>query len=83
MFELTDTAREELDAYFEGKDKSPIRVYLAPGGCSGPRPALSLDAPHSADKVFDENGSSFCLNDALFRAAKTFMIYFSHIGFSL
>ena len=32
MFDLSDNARKELDAYFAGKEKTPIRVYLAPGG---------------------------------------------------
>ncbi|HBW15817.1 MAG TPA: adhesin [Desulfovibrio sp.] len=32
MFELTDNARKELEAYFADKQKTPIRVYLAPGG---------------------------------------------------
>lgn len=32
MFELTDNARKELEANFADKQKTPIRVYLAPGG---------------------------------------------------
>lgn len=32
MIELTDTAVQELKAYFESKEIVPIRVYLAPGG---------------------------------------------------
>lgn len=32
MFELTENACKELEAYFADKEKSPIRVYLAPGG---------------------------------------------------
>lgn len=32
MLEVTESARKELDAYFAGKDKATIRVYLAPGG---------------------------------------------------
>lgn len=32
MFELTENARKELEAYFADKQKTPIRVYLAPGG---------------------------------------------------
>ncbi|MBG0773118.1 hypothetical protein RDSD_001829 [Oleidesulfovibrio alaskensis] len=32
MFELTDTAHKELESYFADKERTPIRVYLAPGG---------------------------------------------------
>ena len=32
MLALTESAKKEFDAYFEGKDKTSIRVYLAQGG---------------------------------------------------
>lgn len=31
MFDLTDSAKMQLDRYFETQEKSPIRVYLAAG----------------------------------------------------
>lgn len=83
MFELTDSAREELDAFFEGKEKSPIRIYLAPGGCSGPRLALALDTPTNEDAVFDDKGYAFCVNNELFGAAKTITVDFSDMGFAV
>lgn len=32
MFNISETAVHELEAYFADKEKSPIRVYLAEGG---------------------------------------------------
>ncbi len=32
MINVTENALKELEAYFADKDKSPIRVYLSPGG---------------------------------------------------
>ena len=32
MFEMTEGARKELEAYFADKEKGSIRIYLAPGG---------------------------------------------------
>lgn len=32
MIVLKENARKELESYFEGKTKEPIRVYLAAGG---------------------------------------------------
>ena len=32
MFTLTDNAHKELEAYFADKEKSGVRIYLAPGG---------------------------------------------------
>ena len=83
MFEVTDSARKELDAFFDDREKTPIRVYLAPGGCGGPRLALALDEPGDADKVFDEKGYSFCINSELFDHAKNVKIDFSDMGFSI
>ncbi len=83
MFELTESACKELDAYFDGKEKTPIRVYLAPGGCSGPRLALALDNPNDSDKVFDDKGYSFCVNNELLLAAKSIKIDFTYMGFSV
>ena len=54
MISLTEEARKELEAYFEGKEKTPIRVYLAPGGCSGPRLALALDEPGEDDETSED-----------------------------
>lgn len=83
MLQLTDAAREELDAYFADKEKTSLRVYLAPGGCSGPRLGLALDEPTDADSVFEDNGYSFCVNSDLFAAAKSITIDFSDMGFAI
>lgn len=32
MIQLSDNARKELDAFFADKPKTPVRIYLAPGG---------------------------------------------------
>ena len=60
MFVLTDSARAELDAFFADKEKSAIRMYLAPGGCSGPRIGLALDDANEHDFVVEQNGYTFC-----------------------
>ena len=83
MFAVSDTASQELDAYFDGKDKSSIRVYLAPGGCSGPRLALALDEPNETDTVIDAKGYTFCINSELYATAESIRIDMSHMGFSV
>jgi Fe-S cluster assembly iron-binding protein IscA len=81
MLELTEPAREELDAYFAGKEKSPIRIYLTPGGCSGPHLALALDEAGEGDSVFTEKGYSFCVDKGLYGQAKNITVDFSDMGF--
>ncbi len=36
MISLTEEARKELEAYFEGKEKTPIRVTLLPAAAADP-----------------------------------------------
>lgn len=83
MIALSDTARTELDAYFADKDRSPIRVYLAPGGCSGPRLALALDEPGENDHVSEAGGYTFCANTALLERSGAIAIDMNHMGFSV
>lgn len=61
MLELTDSARKELESYFAGKEKSDIRIYLAPGGCCGPHLALALDAATDEDQS-EEPGRLYLLH---------------------
>lgn len=81
MITLTDAALRELDAYFEGKDRAAVRIYLAPGGCGGPRLSLALDEPNEADTVFEEKGHTLCINSELSAQAGDISIDFTEMGF--
>ena len=81
MISLTEEARKELEAYFEGKEKTPIRVYLAPGGCSGPRLALALDEPGEDDETSEDNGLTFCINKELAEKVGAVTINLTYMGF--
>ena len=83
MIEVTDAACRELDAYFSGKEKEPIRVCLTPGGCSGPRLGLALDGPGGSDEVFVEKDYVFCINKELLNVLKSVKLDFSDQGFSI
>ena len=82
MFSMTDTARQELDAYFEGKEKNPIRIYMA-SGCGGPRLALALDEPGEDDTVFEESGFSFCINKELLSLVGSVALDVTPMGYSV
>ena len=65
MFTVTDKARKELDSHFEDKEIATIRIYLAPGGCSGPMLGLAMDEPNDDDAVLTAEPYSFCINKEL------------------
>jgi len=84
MLELTETARKELESYFKDKDMSPIRVYLAPGGCSGPRLSLALDDPRPDDEVLAlEGGLTFVVEKQLYAAAQPITVDVTTAGFAV
>jgi len=82
MFEVTTLAIDNLKAYLEqNKVNSAIRVTLMPGGCSGASLALSLDEPNDSDKVFDENGLKFLMEESLLERCGTVKVDFIEAGF--
>ena len=83
MLELTESARKELESYFEGREKGVIRVYLAPGGCCGPRLALALDAATDQDQSEERGGFTFCINKELLAQIHGVKIDLSQMGFSV
>ena len=83
MLTVSEDACKELDAYFEGKEKGTIRVFLAQGGCSGPRLALALDEASEDDSTFEQGSFLFCVNKSLLEVAKTITIDCSDMGFTV
>ncbi|UZP68403.1 IscA/HesB family protein [Desulfovibrio mangrovi] len=83
MVSLEQSAKAELDAYFSDKDKTPIRIYLAPGGCSGPRLALALDEPNDDDATTETGGYTFAIHKDLFEQVQGVTISVSCGGFSV
>lgn len=83
MLTVSEDARKELEAYFDGKEKKTIRIFLAPGGCSGPRLALALDEPGESDDIMEEAGFRFCIDKELLDQVKGVSIGISYMGFTL
>ena len=69
MISLTEEARKELEAYFEGKEKS------------GPRLALALDEPGEDDETSEDNGLTLCINKELAEKVGAVTVGMTHMGF--
>lgn len=83
MVSLTDTARAELDNYFVGKQKSPIRIYLNKGSCCGPALTLALDDAREEDEVYDLNGYTFVVEKQLDALASPITVDLTDYGFTV
>jgi Fe-S cluster assembly iron-binding protein IscA len=81
MITLSETARNELDAYFADKEKAGVRVFLTTGGCSGARLALALDEPSADDAVFENGGYTLCIEKDLYTQSGDISIDMSYMGF--
>ena len=80
MFDLSDSAKSQLDKYFENQDKSPIRVYLA-AGWGGPRLALALDEQKDNDSSFDVKGFQFLVDRNLMDTVAPIQVDMTEAGF--
>ena len=56
-------------------------MYLAPGGCSGPRLALALDEPGEDDETSEDNGLTLCINKELAEKVGAVTVGMTHMGF--
>ena len=74
---------EDKIVRFADKERQTIRVYLAPGGCSGPRLVLALDEPGDEDARFEQDGFAFCINKELLQQVKSVSIDLSYLGFTV
>lgn len=81
MFTLTENARKELEAFFQDKDKSAVRIYATSGGCSGPRLALALDERSSTDTLFQSGGFDFCIDNSLLELIEGVTVDAGYMGF--
>lgn len=82
MITLSENARDQLDGYFAGKDKSPLRVFLA-GGCCGPKLSLALDEPRDGDETVESLGYTLLVEKELLAAAGGIAIDAGEYGFSV
>lgn len=83
MLELSESAREELNAYFEGKEKEDIRVFLASGGCCGVRLSMAVDEAGDNDQIFETGGFTFIVSKDLLEVTGAIDIDMGPMGFSI
>lgn len=81
MITVSKDAHKEIESFFSDKEKSPIRVYLAPGGCGGPHLALALDEPGTEDATVEDEGILFCINKELLSRIGSASIGLTPMGF--
>ncbi|WP_321493407.1 IscA/HesB family protein [uncultured Desulfobacter sp.] len=83
MINVTKPAQEQVRMYFEGKELSPVRIFLNSGGCGGPSLAMALDEKQETDAVFTFDNVEYIMNKDLLEKASPVDIDFVGSGFHL
>lgn len=83
MITVTETAQEQVKAYFEGREVQPVRIFLNQGGCGGPSLAMALDQINDNDAVFTHEGIDYIMEKSLMKEAAPVDVDYSGMGFRL
>ncbi len=71
MFEVTEKATEMVKEFFKSRDVvSPLRIFIAGAGCSGPQLGMALDEANETDETFESGGFTFLIEKQLLEEAK-------------
>jgi len=82
MLKITEKAKEVLDEHFSGKDKEPIRIYIA-SACSGTKLALGIDSAKEGDETITLEGYDFVVDQELLEQAKPMQIDLTPLGIEI
>lgn len=85
MITMSEDARKELDAFFASHPEmnKSIRIYVAPGGCCGPRLTMALDEANDQDVTETLEGMTFCMAQELAEKTGAMQLDVSYMGFTL
>ena len=82
MITVTETAQEQIKAFFEGKDLKPVRIFLHQG-CGGSQLAMALDEQKETDTATQVDNVSYIMDTHLLEKAKPVVVDFSGTGFQI
>jgi Fe-S cluster assembly iron-binding protein IscA len=83
MIHVTESAKQELTAYFKGESPRPIRIQLADGASGVSQLLLALDEQCSGDRTETFDSLTFLINERLAKATGDVSIDTADTGFSV
>jgi len=81
MFEVTERARQELQAFFADRDVQPVRIFLKTRTCGGPRLVVGVDAQQEGDVVFTVDGLTYVIEQGFFEQIQPVTVDFYENNF--
>lgn len=83
MITVSESAKQQLTAYFESQPNRPIRIQLADGASGGSKLLLTLDDLCSGDRAETLDSLTFLINERLAKVTGNVSIDTSSCGFSI
>lgn len=81
IFDVTAGAVTKLKEYMEQNNiNSSLRVALMQGGCSGPSLGLALDEQKENDRIFENDGLKFLVEQGLLDTCGSIKVEFIDAG---
>ncbi|MBU1194561.1 MAG: IscA/HesB family protein [Proteobacteria bacterium] len=82
MINVTQTAQEMVQAYFEGRPSQPIRIFIT-SGCGGQQLAMALDEKKPTDAVFTHGTIDYIMETGLLEQASPVEVDYIGTGFRI
>ncbi|GBC60849.1 adhesin [Desulfonema ishimotonii] len=83
MFNITETAQEQVAAYFKDKETQPVRIFLHEGGCGGPQVVMGVDEKRENDEIYEFAGIEYVIDKQFLGQAQPVEIDFQDTGFKI
>ena len=82
MFNVTQSAQDQVADYFKDKEIKPIRIFLNQG-CGGAQLAMAIDEIRDTDKVFKFAGIEYTVEKKFLKQAQPIEVDFLPTGFKV
>ncbi len=82
MINVTKTAQEMVQAYFEDNPPQPVRIFIT-SGCGGSQLAMALDEIKPTDTIFTHGGIEYIMETDLLEQASPVEVEYMGTGFKI
>lgn len=82
MLTVTESAQKQIEAYFDGQEKQPIRIFLVQG-CGGPQIGMGLDGKKVTDVVYEVGDVEYLVDKELLKQAQPIQVDWAQTGFRI
>lgn len=83
MFEVTESARQEMKEFFADREAQPLRVFLKTNTCGGPRLVVGMDEQRDGDLTFVIDGLTYVVEHGFFEQIKPVTVDFCNNIFTV